>query len=107
TGTTAATINSNSVVLSGVLAGDTANVSLSTNGYSANFTNANVGLRGLVVSGLTLVGSASGNYTLIQPANLTANITTATVTIASGLSANSKVYNGTTAATISSNSVVL
>ena len=38
---------------------------------------------------------------------LSANITAAAVTIASGLTGNNKVYNGTTSATISSNSVVL
>ena len=36
-GSTVATISSNNVVLSGVVAGDTANVSLNTNGYTANF----------------------------------------------------------------------
>jgi hypothetical protein len=107
-GTTVATLTSNSVVLAGVLAGDTNNVSLSTNGYAANFTSAGVG-NGVpvVVSGLTLTGSASGNYTLAQPTNLAANITGKGVTISSGLSANGKVYDGTTVATLTSNSVVL
>ena len=36
-GTTTATITSNNVVLSGVVAGDSANVALSTNGYTASF----------------------------------------------------------------------
>ena len=107
-GTTVATLTSNSVVLAGVLAGDTNNVSLSTNGYAANFTSAGVG-NGVpvVVSGLTLTGSASGNYTLAQPTNLAANITGKGVTISSGLSANGKVYDGTTVATLTSNNVVL
>jgi beta-glucanase (GH16 family) len=76
-GTTAATINSNNVVLSGVLAGDASNVSLSTNGYSAAFSSPNVGSGIAVnVSGLMLTGTASGNYTLMQPV-LSANITKA------------------------------
>ncbi|MGA2786455.1 MAG: YDG domain-containing protein, partial [Verrucomicrobiota bacterium] len=107
-GTTAGTISSNNVVLNGVLAGDAANVWLNTNGYTANFTSAGAGTGiGVTVSGLTLAGTAAGNYTLTQPSGLTANITALGVTITSGLSANSKPYDGTTAATISSNNVVL
>ena len=54
-GTTAATISSNNVVLNGVLAGDTANVRLSTNGYTASFASAGVGNGiGVTVGGLTL-----------------------------------------------------
>ncbi len=107
-GTTAATISSNNVVLSGVLPGDAANVRLNTNGYMANFANAGVanGI-GVTVSGLTLSGTAATNYTLTQPAGLTANITAVGVTISSGLSADNKPYDGTTTATISSNNVVL
>jgi hypothetical protein len=107
-GTTAATINSNNVVLNGVLAGDTANVRLSTNGYTANFVSTNAGTGvGVTVGGLTLAGSAAGNYTLTQLVGLTANIGALGVTITSGSTANNKPYDGTTAATISSNNVVL
>ena len=103
-----ATISSNNVVLSGVLGGDTGNVRLTTNGYVANFvsTNAGTGI-GVTVSGLTLTGSASGNYTLTQPLGLTANIGAVGVTITSGITANNKPYDGTAVATISSNNVVL
>ncbi len=107
-GTTTATITSNNVVLSGVLAGDTANVRISTNGYTANFASAAAGNGiGVTVSGLTLTGTAAGNYTLTQPSGLTANITKVGVTITSGITANNKPYDGTTTATISSNNVVL
>jgi hypothetical protein len=107
-GTTTATISSNNVVLSGVLAGDTANVVLSTNGYTASFTTASAGTgKAVTVSGLTLTGSAAGNYTLTQPSGLTANISNLTVTVTSGLTANNKPYDGTTTATISSNNVAL
>ena len=65
-GTTAATISSNNVVLTGVVSGDT--VSLSTNGYTANFASAGVGTDIPVsVSGLTLTGASARNYTLTQP----------------------------------------
>ena len=107
-GTAAAAISSNSVVLAGVLAGDLGKVQLSTNGYVAVFTNANVGNNiGVTVSGLGLAGSAAGNYVLSAPTNLAANITALGVGVSSGLSANSKAYDGTAAAAISSNSVVL
>jgi endonuclease YncB( thermonuclease family) len=104
--TTTATLSSNTVVLAGVITGDT--VTLSTNGYTANFASANVG-NGITVnvSGLTLTGASAANYALAQPAGLTANITTAPVTITSGITANNKVYDRTTTATLSSNTVVL
>jgi len=79
-GTTVATISSNSVVLAGVVNGDT--VGLSTNGYLANFVSAGVGSGiGVAVSGLSLTGSSASNYTLIQPLARTANITPATLTV--------------------------
>ncbi len=75
-GTTTAALSSNAVVLSGVLPADTANVRLSTNGYVASFASGAAGAGILVtVSGLSLTGGAAGNYTLMQPAGLTANIT--------------------------------
>jgi hypothetical protein len=104
--TTTATLSSNNVVLSGVLNGDT--VSLNTNGYVANFAGAAVGNGiAVTVSGLTLNGGSAGNYALTQPSTLTANITTAPVTISSGITANNKMYDRTTTATLSSNNVVL
>ncbi len=104
--TTSATLSSNSVVLSGIVSGDT--LALNTNGYAANFASAGVGNSiAVTVSGLTLAGASNADYTLTQPAGLTANITAATVTISSGITANSKVYDRTTSATLSSNSVVL
>jgi formylglycine-generating enzyme required for sulfatase activity len=107
-GTNTATISPNNVALSGVILGDRANVNLSTNGYRATFasagTNNNIAV---TVSGLTLTGSAANNYTLTQPTGLAANITAATVTISSGITANDKPYDGTNTATISSNNVAL
>ena len=81
-GTTTATLNTSNVVLIGVLAVDTNNVQLLTNGYVANFASANVGTGiGVTVSGLTLTGSAAGNYTLSQPSGLSASITPAMLTV--------------------------
>jgi prolyl-tRNA editing enzyme YbaK/EbsC (Cys-tRNA(Pro) deacylase) len=107
-GTTAGTISSNNVVLGGVVAGDANSVVLSTNGYVAAFDGAGIGAgRTVTVANLTLAGSAAADYTLAQPVQLSADITAAAVTIASGLSANNKIYDGTTGATISSNNLVL
>ena len=107
-GGTSATISSNSVVLSGVLAADAGQVELSTNGYVATFASAEVGDNiGVSVSGLSLTGAKSGDYALTAPEGLTAKIAQAAVTITSGITANDKVYDGGTSATISSNSVVL
>jgi trimeric autotransporter adhesin len=106
-GTTSATLSSNNVSLTGVAAGDSGNIALSTNGYAASFATATVGNgKTVTVSGLSLTGSAAGNYTLTQP-TLVANVTAATLTVASGLMGNNRVYDGSTTATISSNNVSL
>jgi O-glycosyl hydrolase len=105
-GSTSATISSNNVLLSGVVAGDAGSVSLSTNGYSATFATQNAG-NGIAVSvsGLSFSGSAAGNYNFLQP-TLSGNILPIPVTLqpASGslkitnnfTSANNQfeVYNG-------------
>src|SRR5207253_2620216 len=99
-------LSSNSVVLAGVIAADSANAKLSTNGYTANFVSINVSNQAVTVGGLTLTGSAAGNYSLTQP-SLTASITTAPVTITSGITANNKVHTRRSSDLLSSNSVVL
>jgi hypothetical protein len=74
-GTTNATLTASNVMLSGVLSMDVTNVSLSLNGYAASFVSAGPGSNiSVTVTGLDLVGSAAGNYTLTQPAGLTADI---------------------------------
>ncbi|MFI5137487.1 MAG: YDG domain-containing protein [Sphingobacteriales bacterium] len=80
-GTTTATL-AGSATLNGVIAADVSNVALSGL-VSAVFSSANVGTGlAVTVSGYTLTGTAAGNYILTQPAGLTANITTAALTIA-------------------------
>jgi hypothetical protein len=106
-GTNTATIVSNNVVLSGVLAGDAANVALSTNGYAAVFSSKNVANGVTVtVSGLSLTGTAAANYSLTQPA-LNANITAKPLTAAGTLAAQSRPYNGTTVATLTGSAALL
>jgi filamentous hemagglutinin family protein len=65
---------------------------------TASFNNKNVGYeKSVTLGGFTLSGADAGNYVL---PTLSANITPATLNI-SGLTANSRVYDGTTLATLS------
>ena len=73
---------------------------------SGTFSNKNVGTGKLVtVSGYTLSGADAGNYTLVEPTGLTANITPAVLAI-TGVAANNKVYDTTVAATLSGTATV-
>ena len=68
---------------------------------SAAFNNKNIGTaKPVTVLGYTLGGTAAGNYTLTQPAGLTANITAMGLTI-SGVTAGNKTYDGNTTAALS------
>ena len=86
--TTAANVTGGS--LSGLLNGDSVTLSAA----NANFVSANVGTGVGVATGYTLSGTGAGNYTLVQPAGLSANITPASLTVTA--TNQSKVY-GTTA----------
>ena len=96
-GTTAATLNLGNASIFGVIDADAGNVTLSTAGGTGNFAQANAG-NGIAVnvSGFTLTGSKAFDYQLIAPTNLTANITPKALTV-SGVTANNKTYDGTTA----------
>jgi trimeric autotransporter adhesin len=98
--TTGDTLNLASAQLSGVVSGDTGQVSLATGSAAGTFASANVGSNiGVTVNGLSVTGSAAGNYTVTQPSGLTANITQAPLTIT--LNGNpTKPYNGTTTAVV-------
>ena len=95
--TKAATLNMASAALAGVFAGDT--VTLNKTGATGTFASKDVG-NGITVtvSGLTISGAQVADYTLTQPTT-TANITPATLTV-TGITANNKVYDGTTKATL-------
>ncbi|MGB7746140.1 MAG: YDG domain-containing protein [Verrucomicrobiia bacterium] len=102
---TAAMLNTNGYTLNTVISGDV--VTLATNGYTANFASSNVanGIT-ITVAGLSLGGAQAGNYTLTQPAGLTANITPLGLTV-SGLTISNKVYNRATVATLNTNGYTL
>jgi hypothetical protein len=66
----------------------------------ANFNDKNVGTsKPLIVTGYTLSGTKSGNYSITQPTGLTANITTLALTVTSPVAQN-KVFDGNSNATI-------
>ena len=80
----------------GVLASDAASVVLSAAG---NFATRNASAAAQAVSvnaNLTLSGPATGNYVLVQPANLAGTISPATVTLTA--TADQKTYDGTASA---------
>ena len=89
-GTTAAT---GSVALNGVLAGD----NVGTGGITFTFADKNAGTGKTVAVGGTLTGADSGNYTLTLPASALADILQKAITAT--VTANSKTYDGSTAAT--------
>jgi trimeric autotransporter adhesin len=92
------TATQNSCTLSGVLAGDTGNVTCSAS--TLNFSDKNVGTAKTVnVSGISLGGSAAGNYQLTSTtATTTANITGRAITVTA--TTNTKTYDGTTSAAV-------
>ena len=97
-GNTIANLDSSSAILVGKINGDT--VTLPTT-VSGSFSDKNVGENKTVsVSTTALRGADAGNYSLNQPTGLKASITPKGVTV-SNIVASDKTYDGTTAATIS------
>jgi hypothetical protein len=65
------------------------------------YADKNVGTaKAITISGITVTGADSANYTVTQPTGLTANVTAKTLTV-SGVTAANKIYDGTAAATLS------
>ena len=94
-GSTLATLSGG--VLSGVVSGD----SLSLGGASGSFNDKNIGkAKAVTVTGLTLAGADAANYTLGSSNSLSADITPKDLAV-SVVTAASKVYDGSTAATLS------
>jgi len=97
-GTVSATLNTSLAMLAGKIGTD--NVGVAGTG---SFVDANAGSGKTVsLSGLTLTGSAAGNYVLAVSGGQStalADITPATITV-SGIAAANKPYDGTTSATL-------
>ncbi|MDO8049139.1 YDG domain-containing protein [Janthinobacterium sp. SUN211] len=73
---------------------------LSVAGGVARFADKNAGKgKAVIVDGYSLQGADAGNYVLVQPNNITADIGKASVVVA-GVGAANKVYDATTGATL-------
>ncbi|MBU3551641.1 YDG domain-containing protein, partial [Polynucleobacter sp. MWH-Berg-3C6] len=120
--TTAAKVNVvGAQTLSGVITGDAVAVSNPTSGNYANsftFTSPNVAnsisvnpvLSSNAIAGISLTGAQATNYYIAGiavPQSLAANITPAPVYITGGLTAQNKVYDTTTAATVAAGVITL
>lgn len=97
-GSTTATLQGGSLV--GLLGGDA--VTLVEAGH---FADRDAGATKAVVAANTLAGADAGNYSVLQPTGLSASVGTRTVTV-TGTVSSSKVYDGTTLATLTGGSVV-
>ncbi|HVI56281.1 MAG TPA: YDG domain-containing protein [Luteibacter sp.] len=89
--------------LTGVLGSDTVDL---TNADVGTFSDKNVGTNKSVATAMGIAGTDAGNYTLVQPANVFADITSKLIHVdANGVD---KVYDGTAAsgATLSSQDLV-
>src|SRR4029077_10217811 len=103
-GTTTATLNSGTAALVGVVSGDT--VTLNTGSATGAFADKTVANgKTVTVAGLTITGTDAANYSLTQPTT-TANITAKALTV-TGITANNKVYDGATTATLNSGTAAL
>ena len=96
-GTLITTLNTSAASLQGVASGHI--VTLVTAGAQGVFADKNQGLDKVVtINGLTLAGDDAYRYTIIPPTT-TATITPKAIT-ANGITANDKVYDGTSMATL-------
>jgi filamentous hemagglutinin family protein len=91
-------------VFTGLLGGDT----VSLGGTSVGVYNSKDVATAVSVSfsGLTLAGASAANYSLAMPAPVAANITPRALTVSGLTVAASKVYDGTTAATVTGTGVL-
>jgi hypothetical protein len=104
-GNTTATLSTGAAGFNGLLSGDVVNVATAT----GNFSDKNVANGKTVsITGLTLGGTDAGNYTLTSTtASTTANITPATISAITGITAANKVYDTTTAAAVDTTAATL
>src|SRR5205085_1070788 len=103
-GTTTATLNTGSAALSGVLGSDV--VALASGSATGSFATKAIGTgKAVTARGATTSGTDAGNYTLEQPTP-TLHDALPILTVA-GVTAASKVYDGTTTATLNTGSAAL
>jgi hypothetical protein len=99
-GNVTATLNTSGAVMAGKVAGDVLTVASATGA----FVDKNAGTGKTVnISGIALGGTDALNYTLDSSAGIaTANITPATISAVTGITAANKVYDGTNTVTLNS-----
>ena len=90
-------------VLQGVETGDTADIDVTLG--MGTMQNKDVGSNKSVTTGITLSGTASGNYTLTQPTNVTVNISAKNLTI-TDVTATDREYDGTQMVSITGGTLV-
>jgi len=96
-GTTDATVDFTGASLNGIVG--TEDVTLDTSAYTASFADKTAGTdKAVTVSGVALAGADAGNYTVTQPIGLLADIAVRNLTVTA--TAEDKVYDGTTDATV-------
>jgi hypothetical protein len=97
-GSTTATLTTTGAVFAGMAAGD----SLTVGGGVGAYGDKSVGnAKPVAITGLSLGGTDAGNYTLLDTtSSTTGNITPATVSAITGITAANKVYDGTTTAVL-------
>src|SRR2546423_1593188 len=104
-------INNNAAVLSGVVASESADVSLVAAGAAGVYASKDVGSRQVTLSGydFNVTGQAlKSNYLFTQPSPITGNITAVPLTVV-GVTITDHLYNRSTNATgsINNNAAVL
>ncbi|MGL1888845.1 MAG: YDG domain-containing protein, partial [Reichenbachiella sp.] len=102
-GATTATVGTASLV--GIINSEVVSIDASPSVW--DFDNANVGTNKSVTAttgSYTLTGTGSGNYSITQPTGLTSDITAIALTVT--VSADDKVYDGATTATVGTASLV-
>jgi alpha-L-arabinofuranosidase len=104
-GTTNAPLDASNAGLAGILNGDS--VTLVSSNAVGHFADKTVGTnKPVTVNSLSLAGDEATNYAVLQPTNVTGNITSAGLTVG-GVNAANKYYDGTTVATLSGTTVLL
>ena len=99
-GTATATLNTTGATLGGVFAGDDVSIAAATAVGTFDDKNVGTGKTVTVSMTLSLAGADAGNYILSSdPVTTTASITAATLTV-TGITADDKPFDGTTAATL-------
>lgn len=103
-GTTGATLDAGGVAFTGMIGGDL----LTLGGGGGSFLDKNVGAgKNVNITGLSLSGADAANYTLASSvASATASITPATIGSITGIGAEDRVYDGTTAATLDTGAAI-